>query len=53
LQTANLNKEKELYNELKDLDLDLLLVFAFSQFIGKKFLDLANIGPFNIHTSLH
>jgi len=51
-QTANINQEDDLYRELKSLTFDVLFVFAFAQFFGKKFLELAEIGPFNVHTSL-
>lgn len=49
-QTENINKEDELLESLKDVD--LIIVLAFAQFLGSKVLSLPKIGPFNIHTSI-
>ncbi|TDJ07929.1 MAG: methionyl-tRNA formyltransferase [Deltaproteobacteria bacterium] len=49
-QTANINKEEALLEELKEAD--LFIVLAFAQFLGPRVLNLPRIGPFNIHTSL-
>lgn len=51
-QSEKINKDEELFSKLCTLNLDVLLVFAFSQFLGKRYLDLPKLGAFNIHTSL-
>ncbi len=50
-QTANLNQEVELIEKLQG-QVDLIIVLAFAQFLGNKWLTLPKIGCFNIHTSL-
>ncbi len=52
IQTENLNKESDLLNELDNLKIDLVIVLAFAQFLGKRWLSLPRLGCFNIHTSL-
>lgn len=51
-QTPNINKDPELIKQLEQWDLDFIVVFAFSHFLGKKVLGLSRLGCFNIHTSL-
>ena len=51
-QTANINKEEELLKELESSSIDIIIVIAFSQFLGSRILNIPRIGPFNIHTSL-
>mgnify|MGYP006429368845 CR=1 FL=1 len=51
-QTENINKDFELIEKLENENPDFFIVFAFSQFLGKKILDLPKIGAFNLHTSL-
>jgi len=51
-QSENINRDEELFNQLKTMKLDLLLVLAFAQFLGQRYLDLSRLGAFNIHTSL-
>lgn len=51
-QCENLNKETEFLNSLTNNPPDLIIVFAFAQFLGSKILNLPKIGCFNIHTSL-
>ena len=52
-RTPNTLKEnKEEYEYLKQLDLDLVIVVAFGQIIPKEFLNLAKKGFINIHASL-
>ena len=51
-QTANLNKEEEFLNSLEKNPPDLIIVFAFAQFLNSRVLKLPKIGCFNIHTSL-
>ncbi len=46
------NKIEEIYEELKNLDFDILITMAYGQIISKKILDLAKNGSFNIHASL-
>ncbi|WP_120161328.1 methionyl-tRNA formyltransferase [Mycoplasmopsis bovirhinis] len=45
-------KIAEIYEELKDLNYDILLTCAFGQYIPTKVLDLAKIASINIHGSL-
>jgi len=47
-----LKKNKEEYEYLKQLDLDLVIVVAYGQIIPKEFLNLAKKGFINIHASL-
>jgi methionyl-tRNA formyltransferase len=52
-RTPNILKEnKEEYEYLKQLDLDLVIVVAYGQIIPKEFLNLAKKGFINIHASL-
>lgn len=50
-QTANINLETSLLNELKD-KVDFIVVLAFAQFLKTPWLNLPKLGCFNIHTSL-
>lgn len=45
-------KVGEIYEELKALDYDILLTFAFGQFIPERILNLGKFKPMNIHGSL-
>jgi methionyl-tRNA formyltransferase len=47
-----LKENKEEYEYLKRLDLDLVIVVAYGQIIPKEFLNLAKKGFINIHASL-
>jgi methionyl-tRNA formyltransferase len=47
-----LKENKDEYEYLKQLDLDLVIVVAYGQIIPKKFLNLAKKGFINIHASL-
>ncbi|MDB9699466.1 methionyl-tRNA formyltransferase [Candidatus Pelagibacter sp.] len=47
-----LKENKEEYEYLKQLDLDLIIVVAYGQIIPKEFLNLAKKGFINIHASL-
>ena len=51
-QTANINLENEKIDVWKKQKIDLIIVFAFAQFLGQKILTLPLSGCFNIHTSL-
>jgi methionyl-tRNA formyltransferase len=52
-RTPNTLKEnKEEYEYLKQLDLDLVIVVAYGQIIPKEFFNLAKKGFINIHASL-
>lgn len=51
-QTENINKEPEMLEELKSLDIDFVVVLAFAQFLGSEMLNLGKLGCFNIHTSV-
>ncbi|MDC3308012.1 methionyl-tRNA formyltransferase [Candidatus Pelagibacter sp.] len=47
-----LKENKDEYEYLKQLDLDLVIVVAYGQIIPKEFLNLAKKGYINIHASL-
>ena len=51
-QSSNINNDAPLWDRLQSLKPDILIVFAFSQFLSDKLLALPSLGPFNIHTSL-
>ena len=51
-QSANINNDGYLWEKLKTLGPHLIIVFAFGQFLGEKFLALPTLGAFNIHPSL-
>lgn len=52
IQTSNVNKCAEFFESYNTDNVDLIIVLAFAQFLGKKVLDLPRLGCFNIHTSL-
>lgn len=52
IQTENINKERDLIHELRELDLDFVVVIAFAQFLGSDLLSMGKMGCFNIHTSI-
>lgn len=52
IQTENINREPEALELLNSDDIDVMLVLAFAQFLGKKVLELPRLGCFNIHTSI-
>ena len=52
LQTENINKEENALASYQEKDLDVIIVLAFAQFLGKKVLQIPKKGCFNIHTSL-
>ena len=52
LQTAGINQEEEFLENLESKNIDLIIVFAFSQFLSERILKLPKQGCFNIHTSL-
>jgi methionyl-tRNA formyltransferase len=51
-QTENINKEPVMLKELKEMNLDFIVVLAFAQFLGAEMLTVARLGCFNIHTSI-
>lgn len=51
-QTANINLEADTIKEWRQEEIDLVIVMAFAQFLGKELLELPSLGCFNIHTSL-
>lgn len=51
-QTENINKEVNFLDELENEKIDFFIVLAFAQFLGKRLLELPQLGCFNIHTSL-
>ena len=52
IQTENINKEENFAELAENNEIDLIIVLAFAQFLGKKILSLPKLGCFNIHTSL-
>ena len=52
LQTARINGEEEFLEQQGREGLDLIIVFAFAQFLSERVLKLPRVGCFNIHTSL-
>lgn len=52
LQCENINKSQEFNKFIEKENIDLVIVFAFSHFLGSKILNFPRIGCFNIHTSL-
>lgn len=52
LQTENINKEEKFLEDLEKNPVDIILVLAFAQFLGKRLLHIPRKGCFNIHTSL-
>ena len=51
-QTDSINKEEEFLTKLESENIDLIIVFAFAQFLSERILKLPKQGCFNIHTSL-
>ncbi len=51
-QTDNINHEDDFLNSLEKSPIDIIIVIAFAQFLGKKVLSLPRLGSFNIHTSI-
>ena len=52
LQTACLNREDDFWAKQKKEGIDLIVIFAFSQFVSQKIIDFPKKGCYNIHTSL-
>ncbi len=52
VQTPNVNRCEEFFNTYNGDNVDLIIVLAFAQFLGKKILSMPPLGCFNIHTSL-
>ncbi len=51
-QTENINKEPAMLAQLKNEELDFIVVLAFAQFLGTEMLNMAKFACFNIHTSI-
>lgn len=51
-QVENINREDKILSELESKNIDFVLVLAFAQFLGSRFLNMPKIGCFNIHTSI-
>ena len=51
-QTSNINKDESLLEDLENKRPELIIVVAFSHFLGKRILELPSVGAFNIHASL-
>ena len=52
IQTPDLNAEEEVINQFERESLDMIVVIAFAQFLGKRLLALPRLGCFNLHASL-
>ncbi len=51
-QTENINLEKKWLAQFSQSPPDLIIVFAFAQFLSKEILSLSKYGAYNLHTSL-
>ncbi len=51
-QSEKINNEEFVIQKWKESKVDLIIVFAFAQFLNKTILNLPQVGCFNIHTSL-
>jgi methionyl-tRNA formyltransferase len=51
-QSENINQDRALIEQVKEIKIDFILVLAFAQFLNKEWLALAPGNVFNIHTSL-
>jgi methionyl-tRNA formyltransferase len=51
-QSENINKDQTLIAEITQAKPDVMLVLAFAQFLNDTWLNMAQLGCFNIHTSL-
>ncbi len=52
IQTENINRDEEKLSLIEKLDVDFVMVLAFAQFLGSRFLAIPKLGAFNIHTSI-
>ncbi|MBD5423149.1 MAG: methionyl-tRNA formyltransferase [Mycoplasma sp.] len=52
IKTFQPTKIDEIYEELKQMDFDILITMAYGQIIPLKILQLSKIGSYNIHASL-
>ncbi len=52
IQTENINKSEVFLEFSKNNQIDIMIVFAFAQFLNEKTLEIPKLGCFNIHTSL-
>ena len=52
IQTSRINDEEEFWTKKAKEEIDLIIVFAFAQFLADRILKLPRLGCFNIHTSL-
>ncbi len=51
-QTASIRKDKALIEELKSLEPDFFITFAFGQILSQEVLDIPRIATINLHASL-
>ncbi len=51
-QTENINKDEKIIAKVSELNPDVFIVLAFSQFLNDAILMIPSKGSFNIHTSL-
>ena len=52
VQTPQVNQEVSFIEKMRTKKIDIIIVFAFAQFISQEILNLPPNGCFNIHTSL-
>lgn len=52
IQAENINKSETFFSFIEETSVDLIVVFAFSHFLGKRILEAPKLGCFNIHTSI-
>lgn len=52
IQVENINREEKILADLETKKIDFVLVIAFAQFLGSRFLNMPALGCFNIHTSI-
>lgn len=45
-------KDESVYNKLKEIDLDLIVVVAYGKIIPKNIIDLPKLGIINVHSSI-
>jgi len=51
-QTPSISKDRELIEELKSLEPDFFITFAFGQIISQEVIDIPKYGVINLHASL-
>lgn len=52
IQTPSISKDKELIQQLKEMEPDFFITFAFGQILSKEVLEIPKIATINLHASL-